>query len=188
MKLSQHQQRKFASLLVNLSSQTATRILDRFDPATQAGVRSRMEELAVPQPADEQLLAQFAEFLYFEPAADDPRGAILKPDVSAHTRSTAGHGPTDKSQLEFHELFGLGDSALDTLLENASPELTVAALCCSPQSFVQRVLDRLSADEARQVRQQINNSSSINWKQMQVVQQQYCRLASQLIERGAIER
>ena len=42
MKLTKHQQRKFASLLVNLSSQTVERILERFDETTRQAVRSQM--------------------------------------------------------------------------------------------------------------------------------------------------
>ncbi len=186
MKLSQHQQRKFASLLVNLSSQTASRILDRFDKATQSDVRSQMDQLSPPQPADEQLLAQFAEFLYFEPDQPPTRDTILKPDVTGHaSRDPHIHRP---ARFEFQDLLTLGDTALDTLLETATPELTIAALCCSPRQFVLRVLDRLSPAEADRVQKQINQTDTIDWHQMQAIQQRICQVAKQLIESGAIER
>jgi flagellar motor switch protein FliG len=185
---------RLARLLVNFSEETTAQILQRFDVATQLKVQSQLRELAeAGQTGDAGLLAEFADFLYFKPeapvAADKSRAdrslnravPIQRPDLTTDSAIAA-------EDVDFREILNFPDEDLDALLKAAPPETTMAVLACSPQSFVNRVLGRLSAEDASLVRQRLQQTGTVDFSQMQEVHYRYCRLASRLIADGRIAR
>ena len=181
-RMAPRQTSRLARLLVNFQRETVAVILQRFDRETRLRVQSQIDELrTLGCQSDEQLLTEFADFLYFEPQqVPDRQAAIRKPDL--------GSSLSAQKTLTFHDILQFNDESLDQLLKAASPQLTIQVLTCSPQEFVKRVLARLSDDDATVVRQRMTDQPTIDFAQMQSIHRQYCDLARQLIEQGVISR
>lgn len=177
-KLSPHQATQIARLLVNFSSDTADSILQGFDRTTRSRVRAHMDDLSCNGcSTDIDSLADFAEFLYFEPdeSSEQNPPAVRKPALSRL-------GGSLSSGLAFNDILGFNDSLLDSLLKATPAELTISVLCCSPESFVQRVLGRLSGPEAQLVRDRINETNTVEFSEMQTIHERYCEFATRLID------
>lgn len=179
MKLNKVQEERIAGLLINFSSETVNEILGRFDVTTQENVRARMAALIREGTSSLGSLKEFAEFLYFEPRETGQRMAA--------TRGSR-NGAAGQTGLSFQEVLRLDDEALDTLLKAATPDLTISVLCCSPESFIHRVLGRLSSTDADNVRQTINSSPPVNINEMQQIHQRYCAFATRLLDSDLIQR
>ena len=178
-KLSNEQEQKIARLLVHFTNRTNSEILGRFDRGTRNRIRQVMSELGENEPvASVESLKDFAEFLYFEPETE------IEPDESSSRL------PSNQSQhtpLEFTDIVRLPDVDLDQLLQAAPVELTLDTLCCSPSSFVNRVIDRLSDEDGQLVRERLsNNTDSIDYAQMQSLHRQFCDCAESLIQQGSM--
>lgn len=187
--LNADQTRKLARLLVNFSSDTANAILDRFDKDTRLRIRSSMADLSrAGCCSDESSLAEFAEFLYFEPqkpAESTGPDPIQKPE---NLRDRRSGGPNPAQRMTFRDITCFDDTALDALLKAAPPELTVAVLTCSPESFIRRVLARLSPAEARLVQERISQTTVVNYSEMHEIHQRYCDFATYMIDNGLLSR
>ncbi len=194
--LSNQQQHQIAELLTNFSTPTQQTILARFDIATRGKIQTRMLDLPItPLATNDSSLSQFAEFLYFEPqttpetATTDPaagqatfsqRQEVRQPQINRNMR------PGQETKLNFEEILRLDDSALDTLLKAAPPELTIAVLSCSPGDFVERVLGRLSPSESSYVRNLVAKSAEVNLAELQDIHDRYCAFAARMIDRGQL--
>lgn len=182
-KLNTKQEQRIAKLLVHFSGSTCDQILDRFGKATRDRVRIRMRELiASNSTGNAESLNDFAEFLYFEPESS-PTTNDQAPVRVANRREIVQ--PT--GDLSFQSLIGMSDKNLDVLLRAAPPGLTISVLCCSPEPFIRRVMQRLSEDEATAVHERIHSTGTVDIHQMQKTHQQYCRFASQLVQDGLID-
>lgn len=180
LKLASREVNRMARLLVNFRRETSLLVLQRFDPDTRSQVQEQIEELQLLGcRSDERLLTEFADFLYFDP---EPMGeslaSIKKPRLEPSLAPA--------KEINFEEIVHLDERSLDQLLKAASPELTVRVLNCSPPSFVNRVLERLSNEDAKRVSQQIDEHREIDFSEMQRTHRMYCDLAKNLIDQGLI--
>ncbi|MDG2014528.1 MAG: FliG C-terminal domain-containing protein [Pirellulaceae bacterium] len=180
VKLTTQQTHQLARLLVNFRRETVMLLLQGFDQDTRLRAETQIDELkAMGCHSDEGLLNDFADFLYFDPQTMQPSSpGILRPEL----RARSDRGLT----LSFEQVLQWDNESLDQLLQAASPDLTIRVLTCSPQSFVERVLDRLSSEDSVRVRQQISETQSVDFSEMQKTHQQYCNLARDLMEQGLI--
>ena len=206
MKLDPEQKERFAKLLVNFSSETANAVLNRFDRATRNQIRSCMADLSYSGlKSDEASVSEFAEFLYFEPdeqtaaqhssrsmqttqtvtSPPATRQEIRKPQLSPNRHANA---TSARAGISFHDIVGFSDVSLESLLKAAPPELTVSVLTCSPESFVSRVLSKLSPSEAQSVRAQISQAPVVELEDMQRIHQRYCDFATHMIDNGLMNR
>ena len=178
LRLASREVNRLARLLVNFRRETSLLVLQRFDPDTRSQVQEQIEEL-LGCLSDERLLTEFADFLYFDP---EPMGesltSIKKPRLEPSIAPA--------KEINFEEIVHLDERSLDQLLKAASPELTVRVLNCSPPSFVNRVMERLSNEDAKRVRQQIDEHREIDFSEMQRTHRMYCDLAKNLIDQGLI--
>ena len=175
---------RLGRLLLNFSSGTVDTILPCLDDMTQQEVRAEMDELvAAGYATDEHLLTDFADFLYFEPdqRGDQSASIIRKPKWS---RDGSVEGP----EFTFQDILQFSDDSLDALLKAAPAEWTIATLTCSPSSFVQRVLQRLSPEDADLVRQRIAHTGTVDFAEMRETHQRYCQVAMDLLKQGMISR
>jgi len=172
---------RMARLLVNFHRETSLLVLQRFDAETRSQVQDQIEELQLLGcHSDERSLAEFADFLYFDPKPmAGSMSSIKKPRLAPTVIIPA-------KEISFEEIVHLDGNSLDQLLKAASPELTVRVLNCSPPSFVNRVLERLSHDDAAHVSQQLEKHREVDFSELQEVHQMYCDLAKNLVEQGFI--
>ncbi len=182
LKLSSREVSRMARLLVNFRRETALLVLQRFESETRSRVQDQMEELRLLGcHSDETLLAEFADFLYFDP---EPMAGSLARIKKPRLNSSI----TTAQEISFEQIMQWDERSLDQLLKVASPELTIRVLNCSPPTFVRRVLERLSNEDAACVSQQIDESREIDFSEMQRTHRLYCDLARNLIDQGLISR
>lgn len=177
-KFNTKQEKKIARLLLHFSSRTNSEILGRFDRTTRNRIREVMRDLhGSGDDRSDESLQDFADFLYFEPKSRCPESV-----VPADRRP-----PSDAQLISFIEVVRLPDEVLDKLLQAAPVELTLQVLCCSPESFVNRVVGRLSREDAVLVRQRLNETNSIDYSEMQSIHHEYCLVAQNLIQQGQVD-
>ena len=180
VKLATRQTNQLARLLVNFRRETVILLLQGFDQETRLKAETQINELkAMGCHSDEGSLNDFADFLYFDPqtmTAATPN--ILRPELQSHIH--VGVSPS------FEQVVQWDNESLDQLLQAAAPDLTIQVLTCSPQSFIERVLNRLSSEDAERVRQQISETQSVDFSEMQKIHRMYCDLAKNLMEQGLI--
>ncbi len=181
MQLSDQQKRQVAELLTQFAPQTVECILDRFDTETRDQIRLSLAAHSPREPAD-QALQEFARFLHFR---DGRSMASPSPD-RRHARSATDQ-PHDRPVFEFQNILDLDNACIDALLGAAPPELTIETLCCSPRRFIERVLARLSDEEADFVTRQINKSGPRDFDEMQAIQNRYCQFVRELAGEGVIQ-
>ena len=178
MKLEPRHANQFACLLRNFSIETACVILKRFDRATRNRVRSRMDELSSHGiQADESLLEEFADFL-------KTPSAIPEPEIKTPHHDRTGH--RSNTRYTIHDILEFNDESLDSLLKAAPAEMTISVLSCTPQTFIDRVLDRLSPDDEKFVRKRIDVPQAVDFSEMKSIHRQYCEFASRLVDQGLI--
>ena len=171
---------RMARLLVNFHRETSLLVLQRFDAETRSQVQDQIEELQLLGcHSDERSLAEFADFLYFDPKP-------MAGSMSSIKKPRLAPAVIPAKEISFEEIVHLDERSLDQLLKAASPELTVRVLNCSPPSFVNRVLERLSHDDAAHVSQQLEKHREVDFSELQQVHQMYCDLAKNLVEQGFI--
>ena len=171
---------RMARLLVNFHRETSLLVLQRFDAETRSQVQDQMEELQLLGcRSDERSLAEFADFLYFDPKP-------MAGSMSSIKKPRLAPAVIPAKEISFEEIVHLDGNSLDQLLKAASPELTIRVLNCSPPSFVNRVLKRLSNDDAAHVSQQIDKHREVDFSELQQAHQMYCDLAKNLVEQGLI--
>ena len=171
---------RMARLLVNFHRETSLLVLQRFDAETRSQVQDQIEELQLLGcHSDERSLAEFADFLYFDPKP-------MAGSMSSIKKPRLVPAVIPAKEISFEEIVHLDERSLDQLLKAASPELTVRVLNCSPPSFVNRVLERLSHDDAAHVSQQLEKHREVDFSELQEVHQMYCDLAKNLVEQGFI--
>jgi len=180
--LSDSQLQRLAHLMVNFSSDTANLVLNRFDKGTRSRIQEHMESAAISDDRDStERLNEFAEFLYFQP---DNSGKTLPARQTAPHREDRAARMTNRPSLTFQDVLGFSDVSLELLLKAAPPELTISVLTCCPESFVRRVLAKLSAAEAREVQQKLNRNTTVDFADMQKIHQRYCDFATYMIDNG----
>ncbi len=183
MQLNSEQQTRFTNLLSGFAPATAELILSRFDEESRNLIRQSLATRRTAGPADD-VLQEFAEFLYFcRQPAQSPRD--IGPN-SGGDRGEPAAPATTTVQIGFQTVLNLDDASIDALLAAAPAELTIQTLCCSPRSFIQRVLARLSDEEAEIVTQRINEAGPRDFDQMQSIQNRYCQFVRKLAEQGTI--
>ena len=177
MSLNHHQQSEIAALLGQFSAGTVDAVLNQFDMETRQLIR---QSLAAP-PAGRSpghVLNEFADFLFF--GRDEAVTSSRNPSAT-----TAGRDASEPA--DFRRLFDMDDTAIDSLLAYAPPELTIQVLCCSPTRFIERVLSRLSDEEADTVTRRINESPPMEYDHVQQLQTRYYQLALELTQQGLIQ-
>lgn len=160
--------------------------LDQADPEmlreVERGLESRMLEQALVERRRDAGVDSVARIL--EAAAPAARGKILA-NLAVRDRALAAR--LQPRQLEFDDLNRLDDAALAIVLSMVDDEITRLALAGAELVFVNRILGRLPAAEARRVRRRIEKLGPTRLSDVEEAQRELARVASDLLLQGEID-
>lgn len=177
-----------ATLEGNLQADVLRRLitLDQADAVTlrevERGLESRMLEQALVERHREAGFDSVARILN---AAAPPARRTILANLAVRDRALAAR--LRPRRLEFDDLLRLDDAALATVLSMVDGELTRLALAGAEVALVNRILGRLPAAEARQVRRTIEKLGPTRLSDVEEAQRELARVASDLLLEGKID-
>ncbi|HEY2838406.1 MAG TPA: FliG C-terminal domain-containing protein, partial [Pirellulales bacterium] len=182
-----------ASLLAALLPAAREEVMRRFaeSGATDSAVLSEMERslrarLAKGRPSGPRNPADLQRISRVLSAADaETRQQAQTPDATlalASVRESAElAADRDPLAMTFEDLEYLDEALLSATLRRADTELVRLALAGATAAFVQKVLNRLSLREARNLRRQIETLGPTRLSDMERAQQELARLAESVL-------
>jgi len=136
--------RKAAILVATLDQQTASRVLERFEPDQAQRLRHVVRELGPIDPGERQRVLE--EFLQLEPRRSE-RSSAETPAAPRRTRRSPPRMPTDEVLFESQRA-DADDAAPFSFLQQAEAERLAKALANERPQTVALVLAHLSAEQA----------------------------------------
>lgn len=192
-----------ALVLSHMPPNQAGKVLTRFQPELQTQILRRLMDL---EETDEDILQEIENALETRIAdhvltrrrrvagLSAVSGILEHADTDAETQIIANLHQHDRelaerlrpNSLTFDDVLALDDDDAGVLLASCDPRVAIMALAGAPEHFVDRILGRLSEDEAKTVRHQLHHLAPTRLRDIEDAKDRLVELAYDMAVNGRL--